>query len=161
MKERRKKENITVVVIVLIVAIFYTTMTFLMQDMNLPMGMAAFLELFVSIHMTAFVITPASLIISPNDNKRIILTLFISRAILLIALDILVSTSVAIIDFISVFLGLFLVIFLGSQKKSIREEEQETLVPRICSYCGSALDPEDNNCPSCGAPYAESEVQKN
>ena len=51
---------------------------------SFPVGVAIFMEAFVSIHMSIFVLFPLSKMLSKGDSKKLFLTLFIIRAIILL-----------------------------------------------------------------------------
>ena len=70
------------------------------------------MELFVSIHMNAFVLYPLSTVIFKKNPFKGIIFLNVIRAAILLYCDFFVSTAVAIVDFFSVFIGAFIVIGL-------------------------------------------------
>ena len=85
---------------------------------------ALFIEAFVTIHMTFFVIWPLSRLLPLNDTHKTFWTLFIFRVIFLLFCDFFVTPNIFIIDFISIFIGAFLVVpimtaFKGKYKKII------------------------------------------
>ena len=87
-------------------------------DDSIPIGIAIFCELFVSIHMSVFVLFPLAGIINRNKTVKIFIILFCFRAIILIIGDILNPTVTMLVDFISVFIGAFILVpILMSFKK--------------------------------------------
>lgn len=73
-------------------------------------GMAIFMEAFCSIHMSVFVLIPLSKIISKDNDKKVFITLFVIRVIVLLIGDLIAPMFMAMIDFFSVFIGAFIVI---------------------------------------------------
>lgn len=90
---------------------------------DVPLMVALFIEAFVTIHMTFFVIWPLSRLLPLNDTHKTFWTLFIFRVIFLLFCDFFVTPNIFIIDFISIFIGAFLVVpimtaFKGKYKKN-------------------------------------------
>ena len=56
---------------------------------SMPIGAAIFCELFVSIHMSVFVLFPISIVINENKKVEVFITLFCLRLLILIIGDIL------------------------------------------------------------------------
>lgn len=69
-----------------------------------------FVECFVSIHMTVFVLKPLSKMISKDNSKIVFYILFGIRAAVLIYCDIIGYYGIAIIDFLAIFVGTFIII---------------------------------------------------
>lgn len=69
-----------------------------------------FMEAFVSIHMSVFVLFPISAIINKAKKDEIFIRLFIARVIILIIGNINFGMAAAFADFISVFIGAFIVV---------------------------------------------------
>ncbi len=70
---------------------------------------ALFMEAFVSIHMTVFVLSPVVNIL--NNPKITLKELFLGRVVILLICDILISPMLtAIIDFMMVFIGVFIIV---------------------------------------------------
>ena len=80
---------------------------------SFPLGIALGMEAFVSIHMSVFVLIPLSKIISKDNNKQVFWILFGIRAVILLFCDFFVTPAIAIVDFISVFIGAFILIPIG------------------------------------------------
>ena len=75
-----------------------------------PLGMAIFMEAFVTIHMTVFVLIPISNMLGGNNSKQLLKILFIGRILILLFCDFFITTAIALVDFLSVFIGAFLVV---------------------------------------------------
>lgn len=82
-----------------------------------PLMVALFTEAFVTIHMTVFVIWPLSKLLPFNDSRKTFWTLFIFRVIFLLFCDFFVTPNIFIIDFISIFIGAFLVVPIATVAK--------------------------------------------
>ena len=90
-----------------------------MGDHGMGMAMALFMEAFVSIHMSVFVLLPLSKMISRENSKKIFWILFWIRIAILLCFDFFITTGIAVVDFLAVFVGAFLVTPI-SIKKGIR-----------------------------------------
>ena len=77
----------------------------------LPLGVALFVEAFVSIHMSVFVLLPLSKIFAKKDANKLFWTLFVIRVIILLFF---VTPNIAMIDFVGVFVGAFLIVPLSA-----------------------------------------------
>lgn len=86
---------------------------------------AIFMEAFVSIHMSIFVLWPLSCLTdTPKDEFK---KLFIGRVIILLIGDIFISPmATAVIDFISVFIGAFIVVPLSGAWSKIGTSSSHT-----------------------------------
>ncbi len=81
-------------------------------------GGIIFMEAFVSIHMSIFVLFPLATIINRGKKTQIFTTLFILRIIILIFGNIILGMTMAIIDFMAVFFGAFILVpLLGGVKQ--------------------------------------------
>lgn len=80
-----------------------------MGDHGMGMAMALFMEAFVSIHMSVFVLLPLSKMISRENSKKIFWILFWIRIAILLCFDFFITTGIAVVDFLAVFVGAFLV----------------------------------------------------
>ena len=63
------------------------------------MGMTLFMEAFVTIHMSVFVLLPLSKLISKDNSRKIFWTLFGVRIAILLFFDFFITTGIAIVDF--------------------------------------------------------------
>ena len=80
------------------------------EDDFLPLGVAIFMEAFVSIHMSVFVLFPIAGIINQRMKTKIFGVLFLIRLVILIIGDMINPGVMAIVDFMSVFFGAFIVV---------------------------------------------------
>ncbi len=153
------------------------TMVFASNSQNnsdIPLYFALAMEAFVSIHMSLFVLLPLSSIISPKDSIRVFCILFVLRAVILLFCDFYVTPNVAIVDFIAVFIGAFIIVPLASAltgrsvEKSYESKnkhyhvdysdntvtsssDKESIFDKgICPYCGGAVSPNMKVCGYCG-----------
>ena len=90
-----------------------------MGDHGMRLAMALFMEAFVSIHMSVFVLLPLSKMISRENSKKIFWILFWIRIAILLCFDFFITTGIAVVDFFAVFVGAFIVTPI-SIKKGIR-----------------------------------------
>ena len=84
---------------------------------SFPIGMAIGMEVFVSIHMSVFVLLPLANIFDPDKSKKLFMKLFVGRIIFLLIFDFFITPSIAILDFIAVFIGVFLVVPITAKIK--------------------------------------------
>lgn len=84
-----------------------------MSDNGLGLLVALGVEAFVSIHMSLFVLMPLSKILSKGNSKKMFWKLFGIRAGILLFFDFFVTTNIAMVDFIAVFIGGFLIVPLS------------------------------------------------
>ena len=149
---------------------------------SFPLGIALGMEAFVSIHMSVFVLIPLSKIISKDNNKQVFWILFVIRAVILLFCDFFVTPGIAIVDFISVFIGAFIVIPIGAAvtKTSVNNlygegnqtlntnniganiNSNPTVTPNValkCAKCGATLQVNDKVCSACGTPFDGNNVQ--
>ncbi len=137
----------------------------------LPVEAVLFMEAFVSIHISVFVLKPLATLISEENSKKIFWILFIIRVVILLFFDFFVTTKIAIFDFLLVFIGAFLIIpiFAVIKKKNpyVRKQivinsnlNNETLDNQIksnqaavlnCVKCGKILKSNAKFCSNCGA----------
>ena len=80
------------------------------------MGMTLFMEAFVTIHMSVFVFLPLSKLISKDNSRKIFWTLFGVRIAILLFFDFFITTGIAIVDFMAVFVGAFIVTPIAMKK---------------------------------------------
>ena len=81
----------------------------------LGLGAALGMEAFVTIHMCVFVLLPLSTIISKDNSKKVFWILFGIRAAILLFFNFFITTGIAIIDFMAVFVGAFIVLPLSTK----------------------------------------------
>ena len=80
------------------------------SDDVFPIVSAIGMEVFVSIHMSLFVLWPISNMLAPNNNKQLFAILFIIRAAILLYFDFFVTTAIAMVDFFAVFVGAIIIV---------------------------------------------------
>ena len=67
---------------------------------TLSIGEALFMEAFVSIHMSLFVLYPMAKMLAKDGNtKKLFIIFFVIRAAILLYFDFFVTTSIALVDF--------------------------------------------------------------
>ena len=77
---------------------------------QIPMFMAIGIEILVSVHMTLCVLKPLARIISKNHSNQVFWFLFILRIEVLLFVDIFITTNIAFLDFLMLFVGVFIII---------------------------------------------------
>lgn len=129
-------------------------------------GFAISMELFVSIHMTIFVLWPLSNIFGGDEPKKLLKKMFIWRAVILLVLD-LIWPEVAMLDFFAVFIGAFLVVpiaavikkknpYVNTKTKTITvtrtnvNNNQGKGIVLKCVQCNTEVPVSAKFCPSCG-----------
>lgn len=165
MSESTKKKIVTVLFI--IVGIIDILLLAGNNEETLPIGWAIFMELFVTIHMSAFVLYPLATIINdnPQNIKKTFLKMFITRGIFLLFADIFLSTSIAIFDFISVFIGAFIVVpifgIVTAKRAKITPAtvQEQSKEEQKCPKCGNIIKPGEKYCASCGEKIATSQEE--
>lgn len=139
---------------------------------DFPIGMAIGMEAFVSIHMSLFVLKPLSDMFSKENSKKTFWTLFSIRAGVLLFCDFFVTPYIAIVDFVSVFAGAFLIVPIsaiitktkinGRSNQVIRampvvsvtsQPEQVKGIELKCAKCNSVLQITDKFCANCGEAF--------
>lgn len=128
-----------------------------------------FMEAFVTLHMTFFVLLPLSKLIAPTDYKKTFWKLFYIRIGILLFFDFFITPMIAIVDFVGVFVGFMLVlpivsVIKGKSNKNIQySTNQNSLNNNInnmnkgiilkCTKCGGVLQIDNKICPNCGEPF--------
>ena len=148
----------------------------------MSISIAIFMEAFVSIHMSMFVLKPLSEMIAKENSNQLFWTLFGIRAGILLFCDLFVTPFIAILDFFMVFIGAFIVVpvFALVTRTPINHKSNQVLnkiesntntntsdnannpqenIVLKCTECGAILKVEDKFCPSCGAPFDGNNVQ--
>ena len=131
-----------------------------------------FMEAFVTVHMSLFVLSPLSKMFSESDSKRLFWILFTIRAIVLLFFDFFITPYIAIVDFFAVFIGAFIVVPISAlvKRKSLinvnksfvlQSEYVQDGVSMTCKNCGNALKMTDKFCFKCGAPVNNANVNVN
>lgn len=146
------------------------------SDDEFPIMAALMMEAFVSIHMSVFVLMPLSNLISKENSKNTFLTLFAIRVGILLFFDFFITTAIAVIDFLAVFVGAFLIVPIVSiakkttpyqsrqqtnkisdttnkDSKATSQVQTNTDVILKCKKCGNTLKITDKYCSNCGEPF--------
>lgn len=137
------------------------------------------MEAFVSIHMSVFVLLPLANIFDPDKSKKLFMKLFVGRIIILLIFDFFITPSIAIIDFISVFIGAFIVVPITAIRKKtpiyggsnqvisnantngnvvLTAHAQGNVILK-CTKCGNVLNVTDKFCQKCGTAFSGDNVQ--
>ena len=132
--------------------------------MSIVVAMGA--HLFMTIHMSIFVLWPLSNLIA-SDNKKIFWKLFIWRLFILFFMDLFIPEMMVVLDFISVFIGAFIVVpIVAIINKKNPYRFKNTIItdnskqnPILCSKCGNIISPNDKFCPTCGDPVVLAKEQ--
>lgn len=118
---------------------------------------AIFVEAFVTIHMSIFVLYPIANLLS-EEPKKLFLKLFIIRIAILLFFDLFITTNIAIIDFILVFIGAFIVVPILSliTKKSAygKNSISSSSSLDVCPNCKTKIQKDDKFCANCGLAIA-------
>lgn len=140
-------------------------------ESNINIYTALFMEAFVSLHMSFAVLKPLSEAISLEHSIRTFWILFLIRVVVLLYCDFFVSTNVAVVDFIAVFVGAILVVPIATAiSRKIRGisvipqtrvmNASTTTTPTEvsgielkCAKCGTVLQITDKFCPNCGEAF--------
>lgn len=136
---------------------------------DFPIDAALGMEAFISIHMSIFVLKPLAEMFSKENSKKLFWTLFAIRAGILIFCDFFVTPSIAIVDFIGVFIGCFIIVPIcaaitktqinGRSNQVIKtasttpSQDQVKGIELKCAKCNAVLQITDKTCPSCGEPF--------
>ena len=141
-----------------------------------PISGAIFMEAFVTIHMTVFVLIPLSKIFGKENSKNLFWKLFIGRIVILLLADIFISPAVAVLDFFAVFIGAFIVVPISAKATGtpINQRSNQVIdvtnIPVVpttgqvsgvelrCAKCNSIINVTDTVCKSCGAPIEGNNV---
>lgn len=74
------------------------------------------MEVFVTLHMTFFVLKPLSSIISKDNPKKTFWILFGARIVVLLIFDLFITTNIAVVDILAIFVGAFIIVPIASIK---------------------------------------------
>lgn len=117
----------------------------------MSIGSAVIFELFITIHMSLFVLYPIAKIINddPKNVKKSFIKMFAARAIFLVFTDIFISPTVAIFDFLSLFIGIFILVPICALKLS-NKKIFESKTSSSTTQPPEQSTPDQNKCPKCG-----------
>ena len=123
----------------------------------MPFGVALFMEAFVTIHMSVFVLLPLSRIFAKKDPNKLFWTLFLIRVAILLYCDFFVTPNIAMVDFFSVFLGAFLVVPIAAflNRKNLTSVLRSQTTKKVVNYANNSY----NNYKTVNIPL--SSVSKN
>jgi len=150
----------------LFISLFILPMMVFASDNNtdfvLGLPEALFIEAFVSIHMSVFVLMPLAKILS-TDYKKMFWKLFVIRAGILLFFDFFVTTSIAFVDFFGVFIGAIFVLPIaygikGKKHESTNSTESTISVQSVQQNTGTVnqqTNPMMLKCPKCGKELAQ------
>lgn len=148
---------------ILFLSLFFIP-TFVFADsgsMDIPIIIVIFIEAFVTLHMSLFVLKPLSNLISQTNSKKVFWILFVSRIIILLIFDFFITPFIAMLDFLLVFVGTFSLPIISSVTKKNLYAKTSTLAssnqaPKEfvlkCTKCGQKLNQTDKFCANCGYP---------
>ena len=162
-----KKNKILLASILLLPGIV-TAKTSALEDPSTLAG-ALFIEAFVTMHMSAFVLSPLSKLLCKDGNsKKLFWKMFFIRAIVLLFFDFFVTAMIAMVDFFAVFIGAFIIVPALTFRKISKERKERKIVESIskgvvnnttetrnniifkCPKCQKIVKPVDKYCYSCG-----------
>ena len=139
----------------------------------IPLSFAFVLELFVSIHMCIFVFQPLSNMLSKEGNeKKNFWKIFAIRAAILLFFDFFITTSIAYVDFVLIFLGAFIIVplcgvitkknpYMKKTSNYVRQSPvSATNLGLKCTKCNQPIKSTDQYCTNCGALIAEKDKQQ-
>ena len=109
--------------------------------------MSLFVNAFITIHMSLFVMRPLSEIYAKGNSKPLFWKMFTFRIVLLLFLEIFVDPAFAILDFVMVFIGAFVVVPVSALIGVIIEGINNKKMEKLCSKVGNG-----ETCTKCGAP---------
>lgn len=132
-------------------------------------------ELFITAHMSMFVLKPLAVIFSKNNSKTVFWILIFIRAVILIICDFFIPIEILLIDFFSVFIGAFIVVPICAViakffndgisplenygfTDRLTNSSSNTGVELRCSKCNSRLKITDKFCGNCGEPFNSNNV---
>ena len=172
-----KKNNLIILIISLLI---FPIIVFADEGNDvIPFEVALFMEAFVSLHMSIFVLKPLADMFSPDNSKNTFWKLFIIRASILILLDFFMPW-IALVDFFAVFIGAFLVVPIcasitktqinGRSNQVIRTiptapsdtsnvvQRQVSGIELRCANCNAPMKINYKFCAECGTPFDNNNV---
>ena len=149
-----KKEKIFLLIsIIMFPSIVYANSV----NNTMPISLVLLIEAFVTIHMSLFVLLPLSKLITNGNSKNVFWKLFIIRIILLLFFDLFITTDIYIIDFISVFIGAFILLpIVAIIKKKNPIINSDAINNSVNDDANYQSDNNILNCPNCGSPIQSS-----
>jgi len=133
------------------------------SDSEINILSAIFMEAFISIHMSLFVLLPLSKIFFKSNSKKAFWTMFFIRIGILLLFDFFITTSIVVVDFIMVFVGAFIVIPISVKLSGNKTSTIESFVSSIsisnqtsqpltikCEKCNLDMPVTNKFCTNCG-----------
>lgn len=134
------------------------------SDSEINILSAIFMEAFISIHMSLFVLLPLSKIFFKSNSKKAFWTMFFIRIGILLLFDFFITTSIVVVDFIMVFVGAFIVIPISVKLSGNKTSTIESFVSSIsisnqtsqpltikCKKCNLDMPVTNKFCTNCGS----------
>lgn len=162
------KKNKILLTSILLLPVIVNAKTSALEDPFTLAG-ALFMEAFVTMHMSAFVLSPLSKLLCKDGNsKKLFWKMFFIRVIVLLFFDFFVSAMIAMVDFFAVFIGAFIIVPALTFRKISKEGKERKIVESIskgvvnnttetrnniifkCPKCQKIVKPADNYCYGCG-----------
>ena len=100
---------------------------------DMPMAVVIFMEAFVTIHMSVFVLWPFAHLIEKENPNKMFWFFFISRIVILMYCNFFVSTMICIVDFFAVFVGAFIIVPITAAIQAGREKREMKKLKRDLS----------------------------
>ena len=131
------------------------------KELNAEFFGCLFMEAFVSVHMSLFVLLPLARIRADVDYRRKFWKYFNIRMIILLICNFFVTLYVCALDFFAVFIGSFIIVPLAAliHKKGWFGTSNATITSGTpsssiitCSKCGAEVITGNKFCINCGAP---------
>ncbi|MGN0402243.1 MAG: leucine-rich repeat domain-containing protein [Acetatifactor sp.] len=99
------------------------------------------MEAFVSIHMSIFVLSPLAGLIAPKQKKKVFWIMFWIRVAVLLFFDLFITTGIAMVDFMAVFVGAFILVPL----KILKSMRGRSNIESQLSFVNVSPDPSKTN----------------
>lgn len=93
-------------------------------DEEIPLGVVIFVEAFVTIHMSVFVLLPMANLLDKENPKKLFWFFFCARIVMLLYCDFFVTPMVFMVDFIAVFVGAFIIVPITAGIQATRESRE-------------------------------------
>lgn len=152
---KKKRNSLIIVISILLFCVIGNNLTF-----DPLVFMALVFEAFVTIHMSTFVLMPISKLFAEEDSKKLFWKLFWIRIVILLVFDLFITPGIAFLDFILVFIGIFLVVPIlnvikGKKPSGITNKITSTKAATnndivVCPNCRHSIIKEDKFCSYCG-----------
>jgi len=131
------------------------------KELNVEFFGCLFIEAFISIHMSLFVLLPLARIRTDVDYRRVFWKYFNIRMFILLICDFFVTPYVCALDFFAIFIGGFIIVpisgfihnkgWFGTSNNTITSSTPSKSII-TCSKCGAEVITGNKFCTNCGAP---------